>query len=192
MLKKVLLSLSVLLFLVFIFLIYLGAFKQVEIKEQAMGPYYLVYQENTGSYTPTGKIIEKVFNELQEKKIDGTKGFGIFYDDPKTTEKSIQRSEAGCVVSREDYNKLTQTDSLKLKEFKEQKCLVATFPYRNFLSIYLGILKVYPAFNNKLEELKIKRTYGFEIYDKKTYGFEIYDKKTITYIMPLEDKADVR
>ena len=94
MLKKVLVTISVFLLLVFIFLIYMGTFKNVEIDEKEMGPYYLVYRENTGSYTPTGKIIEKVFNELQEKKIDGNKGFAIFYDDPNITKKVNQRSEA--------------------------------------------------------------------------------------------------
>ena len=81
------------------------------------------------------------------------------------------------MVSKEYYNKLTNTDSLKLKVFNSQPCLVSIFPYRNFLSIYLGIIKIYPAYNKELKEQKINRTYSFEIYDK--------DK--ITYIMPVED-----
>jgi len=155
---------------------YMGAFTRVtkHILEKDMGPYKLVYLEQKGSYNQTQKAIENLTNDLENQGIFAYKGFSIYYDDEKATSKENLRSEVGCILKQEDFDKI-DTLKFKVKEFPMQHCVVANFSYRIGLSVLLGKMKVYPA----LEIYLKNRHYN------KVPLMELYGPKSITYIVPI-------
>ena len=157
-------------------LFYMGVFTRVtkHILEKDMGPYKLVYIEQKGNYNQTQDAIAKLTDELAEHGITAYKGFSIYYDDEKTTPKENLRSEVGCLLKKEDCDKI-DTMKFKVKEFQMQHCVVANFSYRIGLSVLLGKMKVYPA----LEIYLKNRHYN------KVPLMELYGPKSITYIVPI-------
>ena len=154
----------------------MGAFTRVtkHILEKDMGPYKLVYVEQKGSYDQTQDAIEKITIELGKQGITAYKGFSIYYDDEKSSAKENLRSEVGCILKQEDYEKI-DTIKFKVKEFPIQHCVVANFSYRIGLSVLFGKMKVYPA----LEIYLRNRHY------KNIPLMELYGPKSITYIVPI-------
>ncbi len=157
-------------------LYYMGAFTRVtkHILEKDMGPYKLVYVEQKGSYDQTQNTIENVTIELGKQGIIPYKGFSLYYDDEKITAKEILRSEVGCILKQEDFEKI-DTTKFKVKDFSMQHCVVANFSYRIGLSVLLGKMKVYPAL-----EIYLKNRHY-----KNTPLMELYGPKSITYIVPI-------
>ncbi len=156
-----------------LFLNYLGVFTQVKIEEKMMGPFQMVYKEHKGEYKYTGAIIETVYKNIGSENMDGSRGFGIYFDDPKTTKKENLRSEAGVILKSQIIDSIGI--GMKHKEFPLQRCVVTEYPNKNFLSIYTGIAKVYPKL------FKYMETKGY----KKEPVMEIYEEKEIIYVMPI-------
>ena len=76
-----------------------GGFYKVNIQTVNTGGEILVYENVTGSYNQASKISNKVYYELLNNfKIETTKGFGIYYDNPKNVDQNKLRSEVGCIV----------------------------------------------------------------------------------------------
>lgn len=149
-----------------IFLIYLGAFSSVTVSEQEMGPYHLVYRDCKGDYSQTGKIIEKTAKALTQEGANLLRACGVYYDDPRKVKKEDLRSEVGFLVAEPDLVKFTASTSFKTKTLPLQTYVTAEFPFKNMLSIYVGIFKVYP----KLTQFAGERGYPpgpmMELYDQ--------------------------
>jgi len=160
--------------------IYGGVFASVEMEEKVFGGQFLVYESYTGNYGKIHKIIDNLYTKLAtEEQIFAQSGFGIYYDDPKEVIQSELKSEAGCILTENDYQKLGKIDDkYSLKKYPVQNCLVATFPFKNTLSISLGITKVYPKIERYIQTQGYKKQPIFEIYDQRN--------NTITYVMPIE------
>jgi hypothetical protein len=157
-------------------MLYMGVFTRVtkHILEKDMGPYKLVYVEQKGSYEQTQNTIQKLTDSLEAQGISAYKGFSIYYDDEKKTPKENLHSDVGCLLKKEDCDKI-DTMKFKVKEFQMQHCVVANFSYRIGLSVLLGKMKVYPA----LEIYLKNRHYN------KIPLMELYGPKSITYIVPI-------
>jgi len=147
---------------------YYGGFKKVSFSIEIQGGEMLVYREMTGDYSKSGKLMDEIYYALlNDYGIETYKGFGIYYDNPRDVEKSKLRSEVGCIIEENDLIKLTLlSGDLKTKRYPETKCVVTEFPHKGMISIFMGILKIYPALikyvdNNNLD------AYGavMEIYD---------------------------
>ena len=68
---------------------FFGGFYKVNIQTVNTGGEILVYENVTGSYNQASKISNKVYYELLNNfKIETTKGFGIYYDNPKNMDKN--------------------------------------------------------------------------------------------------------
>jgi len=178
-LKKLLNAVLILLSGFFIALIYSGLFSSVEIMEGDIGPYILVYQNHTGDYAGTGDIQNRIYQSLQKDfNVSATKGFGQYFDDPKKVPVEKLRSIAGCILEPE-YRSLIPAIQKKytIGEYGKTKSVIAEFPYRNQLSIFLGVMRVYP----KLEEYITNKGYPF------SPALEIYDlgRKKIIYSFPI-------
>ena len=107
-----------------------------------------------------------------------TKGFGIYYDDPKKTNAEDLRSDVGYILNKKDYKYIPRLKkSFNIKMFARKKCMVIEFPFRNSFSVYLGILLVYPALESYIKEKKYRSGPVMEIYDKPN--------KKILYIAPI-------
>ena len=66
----------------------------------------------TGDYRQSGELMDKIYYSLlNDYKIETYKGYGKYFDNPKKTEKSNLRSEAGCVVETADLGKITERNN---------------------------------------------------------------------------------
>ncbi len=162
---------------------YYGGFKRLNIRIEESGGETVVYDSLTGDYRQSGELMDKIYYSLlNDYKIETYKGYGKYFDNPKKTEKSNLRSEAGCVVETADLGKITELPSgFKLKTLPVQRYIVSEFPYKGKLSVLFSIMIVYPALS------KFAEANGFdgdgaviEIYDipgnKIMYRKEIKEK----------------
>ncbi len=144
-----------------------GLFASVKISEKPAGPYLLVYKKHIGEYENVGKVMDALYYDLKDNyTIQTTKGFGLYYDNPKEVEKEKLRSIVGCIVeekTEEEIQRLSQNYNVKL--FPETKSVVTEFPYKGVISIYLGIFRVYPKINKFIDSHNYPRIPIMEIYD---------------------------
>ncbi len=179
--KKVLIIISVIILACLAFLFYSGLFTKVEIIEKESESYQLVYEEHLGDYSKSGEITNKIYHSLlNDYNIETFKGFGIYYDNPQEVEKEKLRSEVGCILETADYNKIdTLKGKYKIKEFLSKKCMITEFPFKNKISIFLGIMEVYP----ELEKYSKANGYNLD-----APVMEIYDmpNKKIIYLKYIE------
>ena len=144
-----------------------GGFYKVKIQMVNTGGETLVYENVTGAYNQTAKISNKVYYDLLNNfNIETTKGFGIYYDNPKNIEQSKLRSEVGCIVEDIDDNTLVKIkEHFKVKILPIENYLVVEFPFRGFPSIMIGMIKVYPKLNKYIHENNLEDGPIMEIYD---------------------------
>ncbi|MEN6472816.1 MAG: GyrI-like domain-containing protein [Syntrophaceae bacterium] len=149
-------------------LAYYGLFAPVVFTEKEMGPYVLVYEKHLGEYKQTASIVDRVSGTLLgEDGIFAGKGFGLFYDNPKTVETANLRSIAGCIVENVPDDKIKKLrDNFLVGEFPEAQCVVAELPYKGYISIVLGTLRVYPKLAEYMQARQYTRVPVMEIYDK--------------------------
>ncbi len=170
-------GLVVLIVMVVAGLYYLGAFLPVEFTKQEMGPYKYVYEEYVGDYSKVGPVMTKVYNDLTADGIEATRGIGIYFDDPKTVAKEKLRSEVGSIIEEKDYAKLEALgDKYKIKVLPKDYYLIAEFPFKNQLSIIVGVIKVYPVLAEYLQKNGYAMSEAIEIYEmsvqKITYAMK--------------------
>lgn len=147
-------------------LIYLDTFSTITIEEKPVGPYKLVYENHKGAYNGIKEVQDKIYYSLQNDKINTTKGFGIYYDNPNEVPVEKLRSIGGCIVEINDYNHLKSSKNKYLiKDYYYPKNIYTEFSLKSPLSILIGIFKVYP----KINEYQKKHNYNpqpvMEIYD---------------------------
>ena len=98
---------------------------------------------------------------------------GIYYDDPDTVAENDLRFAVGSILAEgadatPDHAELSKylSDGFKLKHFpKPEFAVVATFPFRTTLSIYLAIWKVYPKLKEFIASKGLCAYPCLEIYD---------------------------
>jgi hypothetical protein len=153
-------------------LAYMGIFSTPKVTVQKIGPYTLVYEEYVGSYSNTGKVLQRVYDGCTLEGVKTEKGFGIYLNNPKMTDPSKLQSEIGCVLEAKDLGKARLLRrKFKVKVWQASDCLVAEFPIRNNLSYMIGPFKVYPELNKAMAARKAKLGACMELYDvpaKKT------------------------
>lgn len=184
MLKKILLFglafVVIIISTLVIYLAYSGLFHKVVMEEKEIGSFVLIYENHVGEYQKIKPVMDKVYNSLlNEDKIETTRGFGIYYDNPKKVAKDKLRSIGGCILDEKDYAKLEQLKTkYKVMELPKKKSLYAEFPFNNPISIFIGILKVYPVFSAYIKTKQYQQREVMEVYNQGA--------KKIEYIMPLE------
>ena len=151
--KIVFLILGTLLLIFLLIYGYYGGFYRVVPEIRQQGGETLVYEMMTGDYAQSPEVSDRVYNKLlREHNISTTKGFGIYYDNPKTTVKDNLRADVGCILDS-DFEKLDMLKAqFKIMEYPNDDYLVADFPYKGMPSVIIGIMKVYPALNKYLED----------------------------------------
>lgn len=150
------------------FLAYFDVFKKIEVKRLPAGGEIFVYEEVTGDYKQTPKVMDRIYYDLLNNfHIETFKGCGIYYDNPRTTSREKLRSHIGCIVETADSALLASLrDKYKIEVLPKADYLVTEFPYKGALSVMVGIFKVYPA----VERFSQKNGYTDE-----TRITEIYD-----------------
>ena len=161
----IILVVVILLISIFSYLVFLGLFKKVEITESPKGPYYMVYKKMQGSYSGIGNIFSYVKKHLDEKEISVLAYTGVYYDDPGEVPKDQLKSEGGFAVSKEVYDQLPfLSKDIEKKMIQKQDYITAEFPYKNMLSVFLSLVKVYP---------KMGKHYTSKGYKKPSYVLEV-------------------
>ena len=131
-LKKIVIIVSVVIFILFISLLVtawtMGMFSPVTITEAKRGPYYAVVLSHKGSYQGLSQKIDKVSAMLTENRIAHSIACGIFYDDPSKIKTEDLRSEGGFIIE----------DTLEVSQPFE----FIKFPVR---SVYLASIEANPA-----------------------------------------------
>lgn len=156
------------LFLIIGFLSFAGFFAKVEIQEKSQGPFVLVYEDHKGDYKGTAKIQDRIYHSLlNEHKIETKRGFGIYYDNPKTVPTSELRSIAGCILESSDLDKIEylRQNNFKIRDLPATDYVYTEFPYTSSLSILGGIFVVYPKLEEYIKEKKLPNNEIMEIYD---------------------------
>jgi hypothetical protein len=108
----------------------------------------------------------KIYEALLNEKSATTKGFGIYYDNPKEVEKSKLRSEVGCIVEGLDSAAIANlAQKYNVKILPKSNCVVTEFPYKGMMSVMVGIMKVYPALEKYCKQNGLANSHIMEIYD---------------------------
>lgn len=159
-------SLIVVIVIIMAYLIYLGLFTSVRFSKKNIGPYYLVCEKYIGDYSNTGEVMDRIYNDLKKDNVDAERGFGLYYDNPREVEESKLRSIVGCVLERDYINRIDELrKKYRIEEFPQNQCLTTSFPYKGTLSIYMGIIKVYPKLSEEIEKGGYKMVPVMEMYD---------------------------
>ena len=148
--KIVLIIFAILAALLTVIYAYYGGFKKISFRIENQGGETVVYENVTGDYSQSPKVSDRVYYALlNDEKIETTKGFGIYYDNPKKVAKEKLRSEIGCIVENADSATLTRlAEKYQVKTLAQRNFAVTEFPFKGKLSILFGIMKVYPALDN--------------------------------------------
>ncbi len=164
--KRILIAIAVIVLLLIAYSYYMGAFKSIEITEEETGPFKVVFEEHIGDYKGTGEIMDRLYYSVLDEGIDTTKGFGIYYDDPKIVKKEELKSEAGVILEVKDYDKVSQLEGkYRIKTLNKKVRITTEFVYKNKASVFFGIMKVYPTIEKYIEEKGYKKGSVMEIYD---------------------------
>lgn len=145
----------------------LGVFNKVTVIEKEAGGYKLAGYEYTGSYKKAGEFIKNAEEEFNALGITYTKGFGIYYDDPKKTPAEQCRSFLGGIIEAKDISKVSELASkgFKIDTVKIAPSVVVEFPVKSDLSYSIGPMKVYPVISEYLHKKGYKAKLSLEIYD---------------------------
>lgn len=156
---------------------YMGYFQSIQVQEKEEGGYQIAGVDVIGPYSDAGRHISKVDYKLKALGINSVKGFGIYYDDPKTTPKNKYHSFVGNIINVTDMDLLDKIklNGIKLDSIPRKKAIVVEFPIKNTMSYIIGPMKVYPIFTKYTLQKNIKPSSTFEIYDMNS--------KLITFVM---------
>lgn len=153
--------------ILFLLLVKKGLFAGVKITKETIGPYLLVYKKHIGDYKNTGPVMDELYYDLKNNfNIQTTKGFGLYYDNPKQVDKEKLRSIAGCIIEGQSPQPGGLGEKYGVRTYPKTPSVVARFPYKGKISIILGVFKVYPKLNAYISGHKHPETPIMEIYDK--------------------------
>lgn len=172
-LKYIGIILLALILLVVGFLAYSGLFSGAAVEEKEVGPYFFIQKERWGDYAKTPVFLDSMKKQLLAEKITPTTAFGIYYDNPKNVKTDSLHSIIGYILETKDTARIVE---LRRKQFRiemmgKTKSMVIEFPMRNQLSIMLGIMKAYPAFEKYRNEKNYQAVPSLEIYESNKILF---------------------
>jgi DNA gyrase inhibitor GyrI len=130
---------------------YLGFFKPVVIDEKEMPAMHLLYKEHNGAYHKIAPVIEEVEHWATENKIDCSKSFGYYLDNPDVVEEDRLRSWGGCVIDAGAPLPPHLPEGFKTAELAAHKYVVAVFEG----SPAIGPQRVYPRVNDYIEKRRL-------------------------------------
>lgn len=130
---------------------YLGYFKPVLIEEKTVPAMHLLYKEHFGPYHKIAPVIEEVEHWAREQKIDCSKSFGYYLDNPDVVEEGRLRSWGGCLIDANTALPPVLPEGFKTAELPEHKYVVATFEG----SPAIGPQRVYPRVYDYVEKRRL-------------------------------------
>lgn len=148
------------------FLYYMGAFLKISAKTENHGPLVYAYVDHVGDYAKVTAPMNELDKKLRDVGFNPTVGIGVYFDNPKLVEKAKLRSEVGSVIPTKELAMTTdQKHDFKFKVLEQKEYVAAEFPYHNFLSFMIAVIKVYPVMNKYLADNKLQSVPSIELYD---------------------------
>jgi len=149
----------------------------------------ILYTGVSGSYTKSYMSISNIVDYLKTNHgIDTSKlpTFGVYYDDPKTTEPKNCRSAVGIVIPSNFDTSIKLLDTFHYGKIDSARDVVVYhYPYKSLLSIFGGIIRVYPAAAKHFTVNNIPMPSGGII---ELYGFH---GSNITYVFGVGDSTGI-
>ena len=166
-LKIIFITIGILVVLALISLWYVGFFTTIKIQEKEAGGYVVAGEEFTGSYMKVEPTMKRVDSILKTSGITCSKGFGIYYDNPKETPQEKCRSFVGNIIEDKDTSRIEAIKALGLKveNISKAQAMVIEFPIKGKFSYMVGPIKAYPVFHKNLKEKNYKMKLAMEVYD---------------------------
>lgn len=146
---------------------YAGAFSRLTVQEKICNQYIIAGKTFTGAYHTVSKPMDQVDSLLRSNNIQSTQGFGIYYDDPKSTPKEKCRSFVGNVINASDVQRLQllKLSDIIIDTIESQPSLIIDFPSRSSLSYMVGPMRAYPLLVSYLTDKNYSPVMVCEIYD---------------------------
>jgi len=155
---------------------------QVKTTQPKRGVMMIAYKTGKGAYKGAGELFTEACCLVLNRE-----HIGIYYDDPEAVPEADLRFAVGVILStggdQPDSDEMTTMveNGYKIAIFPKPNFVVmTTFPFRNTLSIYMGIFRVYPLLKEYIA------TRGLCAYP----ALEIYSSESIEFIMPLSKQEE--
>uniref|UniRef100_T1IT36 Testis-expressed sequence 264 protein n=1 Tax=Strigamia maritima TaxID=126957 RepID=T1IT36_STRMM len=174
------LGVLLLLFLtIFGLLVHSGLFTKFEIRagKPPFDNLLVAYRFARGPYKNAGNLFTEV-----HLLAPSLKTIGVYYDDPQEVSSSDLRFIVGAVLDDSDDEKSKENEKILLDQGYKlitfpavSNAITTTFPFKNTLSIFIAVSRVYPQLN---EFIKVRSLCAHPM-------IEVYDKGTIVFVAPL-------
>lgn len=152
--------------------IHLGFRERVSIKEEARGPFYVIYQDHLGAYYRISAVIDTVEKAVKEAKLPCERTFGEFFDNPKTVDEDRLHSRGGC-ISMQPYMNLPP--GFLSAEIPARSYVIASFSG----SPAIGPWKVYP------EVQEYRKNHGLPDFSESIEIYSLHGNGITTeYLIP--------
>lgn len=149
MLKKILITLTVLIIALVVLGIFLGLFQSVNIRKIQAGPYKIMCLDHIGSYKNICRKIKSVDELLSKNKIKPIAFCGVFYDDPRKIDEDKLRSKGGCIVK--EFADIDILEQLTIPKTEVVSASIKAHPA-------IAPIKTYPKIEQWLSKNKYKVT----------------------------------
>lgn len=143
-----------------------GLLKPVHIESKILEPGVFIYRHVVGPYHNLSQEFTKLEDDFRKLNLDCKKTFGLYYDDPSSSEHERLRADIGCYQKTPPLQKV---EGFEVKEVLPIKALTGKFDGAPWLTAF----KVYGALHKKAAEdqLKVKQGPVLEIYEPTKNGF---------------------
>lgn len=186
---EILAALAPLPVILIIYLIYIGFFRRVEIRNKRLPSTLLLYCEYVGDYSKIGTVFQNVRNNVKPLFQPSTLDCGIYYDSPAFVQNTKQsRAVVGLLLQeheRADAQRFIADHPIfKLRQLPEAECIYNEFPYKSFMSILVVLMRVYP----KIKDFAMKNRIFEDPLDISGI-MEVYTGPTMEVIIPYGPEA---
>jgi len=175
------------------FYYYMGFHSKIQVQEINFPPKIILFKEYLGDYKNLNTAFKTLEEEISQLETKNYQEFGMYYDDPNLMENPTQaRAIIGVLLDIKERHIagkfLVDHADYRINENSELNCLSVTFPYRNELSMFWVISKVYPAI------VEYGKTNKFFTKGNTIGALEIYHykntEKTIEVVFPYGPEVD--
>lgn len=162
--KKILLSIVLLIAPILLFLVYMGGFSNNEIVTQEFKARSIIFDIHRGSYTGLTQSWEGFKIKYQDAGLKECDALGVYLDPPSTEEDKL-RTVMAC-----DLTNVSEDIQIKLKnkfnhtQLTQSSASYTSFPYKNEMSFVVASIFVYSKFQEMIEAGQLHPSIAIEVY----------------------------
>jgi hypothetical protein len=170
------------------YMYYLGVFISIKIELKELPAHTLFYRIDVGDYDELDETYFEEFEAIQFGNYDADiVSIGFYFDNEqwvkdKTDSRYLVGFFASNITDKQNITKVMELNDLKkMREITPVPALVVEFPWRNWLSDYIGPMKIGgPIFN------EFARLYPNLCLEGKEFPLiEIYEESKTVYAIPV-------